>query len=83
MQYTLKLLVAVKSCVKCCWLSLVLLAWQQKEQAWLCDWQEALLWFCSLNVSRSLCFLVLLRQMLGWCILQNNLQSRLECLGKG
>lgn len=47
MQYTLKHLVAVQNCVKYCWLNLALLAEQQREQAWLSDCPQALLWFCS------------------------------------
>lgn len=43
MQYTLKHLVAVKNCVKYYWLSLALLPQQQREQAWLYDWQQSLL----------------------------------------
>lgn len=43
MKHTLKHLVAVKD-----WFSLALLAQQQREQARLCDSQQALLWFFSL-----------------------------------
>lgn len=75
MQYTLKHPVAVKEDHVDYQLSLAPAV--QREQARLCSCCQPLLWLCSLGqLSQAHAFLVLLRGMLSWWVLQTALDWR-------